>query len=291
VCSVVKHTLIDKMLIVESQSLDVYRNLAIEEYLMDQVVDRGSILFLWRSDQAVVIGKNQNPWRECRLDLMRSKGVPLARRISGGGAVYHDEGNLNYCVITDRTRYRKEQAYEMVLRALDSFGVKAEQTGKSNLSVDNQKISGNAFCFRRGRALHHGTLLLDTSLELLDQYLGSMFEHIDTKAIASEPAEVMNLELDVGEVSAALIESFHQLYSDGREPESLTDLDLLEEHYQTLLARQNSRLWQFDNTPKFVWEQDGRRVEVEHGVVVAAKGQDLDLIGGKFSDIAYSLVC
>ncbi|MEN8255735.1 MAG: hypothetical protein ABFR33_09740, partial [Verrucomicrobiota bacterium] len=90
------------MLIVESQSLDVHRNLAIEECLMEQVVDQGPVLFLWRSDCAVVMGKNQNPWRECRLDLMRDESVPLARRISGGGTVYHDAGNLNYCVVVDR---------------------------------------------------------------------------------------------------------------------------------------------------------------------------------------------
>ena len=85
----------NEMLIVESQSLDVYRNLAIEEYQMEHATEHGPVLFLWQSDCAVVAGKNQNPWRECRLDLMREEGVPLARRISGGGTVYHDAGNLN----------------------------------------------------------------------------------------------------------------------------------------------------------------------------------------------------
>ena len=127
------------MLIVESQSLDVYRNLAIEEYLMEQVTDRGPVLFLWRSDRAVVIGKNQNPWRECRLDRMQADGVPLARRISGGGTVYHDEGNLNYCVMVDRAIYRKDQAYEMVIRALDSFGL--ELLKKIDAGLRNKEIT------------------------------------------------------------------------------------------------------------------------------------------------------
>ncbi len=82
------------MLIIKSSSLDIYRNLAIEEYLMAHFTE--PTLFLWQSDCAVVMGKNQNPWRECRLSLMRDEGIPLARRSSGGGTVYHDSGNLNY---------------------------------------------------------------------------------------------------------------------------------------------------------------------------------------------------
>jgi lipoate-protein ligase A len=279
------------MLIIESQSLNVYRNLAIEEYLMDHRTAVGPVLFLWRSDKAVVVGKNQNPWRECRLDLMRADEVSLARRISGGGAVYHDEGNLNYCVIVDRTRYRKAQAYEMVLRAMASFGVNAEQTGKSNLSVAGFKFSGNAFCFRKGRALHHGTLLLDTSLARLDRYLGSMFDHLETRAIASEPAEVMNLNLDMSKVSSALIESFQRLYAEDSEPVRLTEADLDEKTVQSLFARQISSEWKFDTTPKFTLELDGQRLEIEHGVVAAAEGRNAALLGRNFAAVADSLVC
>lgn len=277
------------MLIVESQSLDVYRNLAIEEYLMEHKVEDGPVLFLWRSDQAVVIGKNQNPWRECRLDLMRADGVPLARRISGGGAVYHDEGNLNYCVIVDRTRYRKAQAYEMVQHALGSFGIPAQQTGKSNLSVDGRKFSGNAFCFRKGRALHHGTLLLNTSLERLGRYLGAMFDRMDTRAIASEPADVMNLNIEMSDVSAALIKSFQRLYGAENPAVRKTDADFDDSAVESLLARQVSSEWVFEATPKFTLEQDGWRLEIEKGVVVSAAGRNASLQGRRFDEIADSL--
>ena len=196
------------MLIVESASMDVYRNLAVEEYLMDHADDHDSILFLWQSDCAVVMGKNQNPWKECRLDLMEAESVSLARRISGGGTVYHDAGNLNYCVIVNRAVYKEQQAYEMVFDALRPFGIEAGRTGKSNLSVDGLKFSGNAFCFRKGRAMHHGTLLLHTDLERLERYLGSMLDGIETHAIASVPAAVTNLNLDVDRFRDALKESF-----------------------------------------------------------------------------------
>jgi lipoate-protein ligase A len=277
------------MLIVESQSLDVYRNLAIEEYLMDQVVDRGPVLFLWRSDCAVVMGKNQNPWRECRLDLMRDEGVPLARRISGGGTVYHDAGNLNYSVIVDRTKYREDQAYEMVLQALKTFGVDAEKTGKSNLSVDGRKFSGNAFCFRKGRVLHHGTLLLDTRLERLDRYLGSMFDQIETRAIASVPAEVMNLGLGVEELSLALVEGFRSLYGDG-ELYYWSEAELKEAVFRPLLDRQISSDWHYGATPRFTVEQSGLRLEVVKGVVVQAEGQYAEWQGKPFKDAALSLI-
>jgi len=279
------------MLIVESQSLDVYRNLAIEEYLMEHATGHGPVLFLWRSGCAVVMGKNQNPWRECRLDRMREAGVPLARRISGGGTVYHDAGNLNYCVIVDRTEYREEQAYEMIFQALGHFGIRAEKTGKSNLSVDGLKFSGNAFCFRKGRALHHGTLLLNTDLERLNRYLGSMFERIETHAIRSAPAEVMNLGLDVSELSVALRDSFQFHY--GQETVvrwSEDDLDAAQ--LESLTEKQSCDSWKYGATPRFFVDKNEIRLEVVKGEVIGAEGRGAEaLLGQPFSEIAFSFLC
>ena len=275
------------MLIVESQSLDIYRNLAIEEYLMEHAGEHGPILFLWRSDCAVVMGKNQNPWRECRLDRMREEGVPLARRISGGGTVYHDEGNLNYCVIVDRTEYREEQAYEMVFQALASFGIRAEKTGKSNLSVNGLKFSGNAFCFRKGRALHHGTLLLNTDLERLNRYLGSMFEGIETHAIRSAPAEVMNLGLGVAEVSAVLRESFQSQYGGGNVTRWSED-GFDEDRLGPLTGKQSCNSWKYGATPRFSIEKNGMQLEVVKGEIIQAEGMDADLLLGRsFYEIVF----
>lgn len=278
------------MLLVESKSLDVYRNLAIEEYLMDQVMENGPILFLWQSEQAVVMGKNQNPWRECRLDRMREAGVPLARRISGGGTVYHDAGNLNYCVIVDRTAYREEQAYEMVLQALRTLGIDATKTGKSNLSVSGRKFSGNAFCFRRNRALHHGTLLLNTDLEKLKRYLGAMFDRITTRAIASVPAAVMNLGLDVDTLSLALAERFRSGYG-GTDPLRWTDSDLDEGMLEPQMIRQRSDDWKYGACPRFVVDLPESTLEIEHGIVVQVKGQNSGWKGKPFAEVAYSIAC
>jgi len=277
------------MLIIESQTMDVYRNLAIEEYLMEHVVDRGPVLFLWRSECAVVMGKNQNPWRECRLGLMRAEGVPLARRISGGGTVYHDPGNLNYCVIVDRIQYREEQAYDVVFEALQGFGIQAERTGKSNLSVDGLKFSGNAFCFRKGRALHHGTLLLDTDLERLGRYLGAMTDGIETHAIASVPAQVVNLNLDTKAVSNVLKASFQSIYGNGT-PSIWSEQEINESELVPLIERQTSLDWTLGATPRFVLEKDGKTIEVVKGKVTRASGGGAEhWIGRSFADVAFSL--
>lgn len=273
------------MLIVESQTLDVYRNLAMEEYLMDNAQERGPVLFLWRSDCAVVIGKNQNPWRECRLDLMEKDGVPLARRISGGGAVYHDAGNLNYCVITSREEYCERDAYTMIFQALETFGIKAEQTGKSNLSVDGLKFSGNAFAFRKGRAMHHGTLLLNTDLVRLNRYLGSMVDGIETHAIASVPADVCNINLGIEALSNAVKTSFESLYGDGKKYKWVED-STVSAALRNLCAGQVSDQWKYGATPRFSLEINGLRYEVRKGMVRNGECADKP-----FKDVAFSLFC
>ncbi|MEI6890534.1 MAG: lipoate--protein ligase family protein [Pontiella sp.] len=273
------------MLIFESQSLEVYRNLAMEEYLMDHVADFGPILFLWQSECAVVMGKNQNPWRECRLDLMEKEQVPLARRISGGGTVYHDAGNLNYCVITSREEYREEQAYTLVFQALETFGIRAEKTGKSNLSVNGFKFSGNAFAFRKGRAMHHGTLLLETDLRRLGRYLGSMVDGIETHAIASVPASVANLGIEKGALMDALKASFQKNYHGGEHllwGEENLESNVLNE----IIARQGSAVWKLNATPHFSVNANEERLEIVKGVV-----QNGTRAGEQFADVAFSLFC
>ncbi len=252
---------------------------------MEHAEDCGPVLFLWQSECAVVMGKNQNPWRECRLGLMRDEGVPLARRISGGGTVYHDVGNLNYCVIVDRTRYKEDAAYEVVLQALASFDINAEKTGKSNLSVAGRKFSGNAFSFRKSRALHHGTLLLHTDLERLNRYLGSMVERIDTHAIASVPAEVMNLELDVLELGEVIKEKFRALYGESIGA-PIAEHKIDEAMLQSFVERQVSDEWQYGATPRFSVDLNGLKVEVVKGRAV-----DTKYAGGLFKDLAISLFC
>ena len=153
--------------------------------------------------------------------------------------------------------------------------------------MDGRKFSGNAFCFRKGRALHHGTLLLDADLVRLGRYLGPMFEHIDTRAIPSIPAEVINLDLSADRLSQALADAFRTLYGEG-EPVRRTGNDLPGAELQPLLERQRSEEWIYGATPRFSVEHRGSRLEVEHGIVTAVDGPDDGRLGKPFYEWVFS---
>ncbi len=286
------------MLIVQSKSTDVYRNLAVEEWLLGHAENCGPILFLCLNSPCVVIGKNQNPWRECSLSLMEKEDVPLARRISGGGAVYHDEGNLNVGVIVPRTEYREEKQYELILKTLEQFGIKAAKLRKNSLAVDGKKFSGQAFCFRGQYVLHHGTLLVNSDLDRLGRYLGSELEGIETKAVASIPAEVVNLssfapEISVETLSAALIKEFETMYApaEGSGPTAIhcstvgrvsppgvmqwNGSEISEEELLPMIEKLSSNDWKLNHTPRFQVNLNGQTFEVEKGRITNLDGNPL----------------
>ena len=244
-------------MIVEPSGMDVFTHLAWEEYLMEEV--SGPVLMLWQSACAVVMGKNQNPWRECRLALMEAEGVPLARRCSGGGTVYHDKGNLNYCIVTDREAYREAQAFETVLDALRRIGVDASLACKSNIRVAGGKVSGTAFAFRKGRVLHHGTLLLDSDLDRLERYLSSECAAITTHAVASVPAKVANLGVSVEKMKEALRGAFQDHYGGGMRDAVIPENAQL----QVRLDKLRSDAWIWKATPRFSIEVDGQSIDID----------------------------
>jgi len=265
------------MLIVKTESSEVYRNLAVEEWLLGHAEGRGPILFLCVNSPCVVIGKNQNPWRECRLSLMEEAGVPLARRISGGGAVYHDEGNLNIGVIVPRAEYCEEQQYELIFNTLNRFGIKASRLLKNSLAVDGKKFSGQAFCFRGRHVLHHGTLLVNSDLGRLGRYLGAEIEAIETNAVASVPAHVTNLApfapgLTVEKLSGALMETFRKMYGSTGVCEYGSDKEIPEAELLPMIEKLSSADWQLRHTPRFQVTLDGQTLDVEKGRITNLAG-------------------
>ncbi|UKI19042.1 MAG: hypothetical protein L6V89_08115 [Oscillospiraceae bacterium] len=128
-------------------------------------------LYLWQNRNTVVIGRNQNPWRECNMEAIRRDGVTLVRRSSGGGAVFHDDGNLNFTFIAPKELYNLEKQLSVVLRALESFGLHAEFSGRNDILLDGRKFSGNAFSHSHGISMQHGTLLIKTDMTRLAKYL------------------------------------------------------------------------------------------------------------------------
>ncbi len=240
--------------IIESDNLDPFYNLAVEEILLDSVERTGPLLFIWQSREAVVIGKNQNPWRECRLDHVERDGVLLARRLSGGGAVYQDSGNLNYAVMISRVHYDASRIYHVVLEALKQTGVEAGRMGKNSLGVKGRKISGNAFCFRRNAALHHGTLLYDTDLNRLISYLKDRDPDIHTRATPSQPAPVINLRelqpsLRLDDIKKSLKETFVAEF--GGSKGAAAQENFASEPPAALREKYASWEWRFGLTPSF----------------------------------------
>ena len=157
--------------LVRSDVTNPWDNLAREEQLVNLCEESEAILYLWRNAHTVVVGRNQNPWAECRLDLLESEGGKLARRSTGGGAVYHDLGNHNYSFILPRKRYNMERQLAVILGALRGLGLDAEFSGRNDLVIGGRKFSGNAYQLTRDKGLHHGTLLFSADMAMLSRYL------------------------------------------------------------------------------------------------------------------------
>lgn len=209
--------MIDRLQIYESEGFDPYRNLAIEQHLLESVLGGCCLLYLWRNERTVVIGRNQNAWAECRTALLSEEGGKLARRLSGGGAVYHDLGNLNFTFLMRTGDYDLARQLSVIRRACDVCGIETEISGRNDLLADGRKFSGNAFYHHEGRSYHHGTLLVDVDGESMKRYLSPSKAKLEAKGVESVRSRVVNLkELDpsitVETLKAAMKSAFSEVY-------------------------------------------------------------------------------
>lgn len=199
-----------------SQSDDTFVNQALEKYLLEYVPPQTVILYLWQNAHTVVIGKNQNAWQECQVASLEREGGKLARRISGGGAVYHDLGNLNFTFIAEREDYSVPRQLAVIKAALAELGVDAQVSGRNDITVSGRKVSGNAFYEGRS-CFHHGTLLLSVDKQLMTRYLQPAGEKLRSKGVSSVRSRVANLNefcpgLSPDIMAEALLKSFSTQY-------------------------------------------------------------------------------
>ncbi len=183
-----------------NDSIDPYFNLATEQYLLDSE-DKGDVFMLWRNSPSVIIGKNQNAYGEINLGFVEENKIKVVRRLTGGGAVFHDLGNVNYTFITSSSNdgINFKRFCEPIIKALETLGLKAELSGRNDLMSDGRKISGNAQCVYNGKTMHHGTLLFSSDMSRLAGALNVDPEKIKSKGIKSVRSRVANIKELVAE--------------------------------------------------------------------------------------------
>lgn len=150
---------------------DPWTNLAREEYLLDHLAPDESVFLLYVNASCVVLGKNQNPWWETRPDLLTARGIPLLRRISGGGTVFHDPGNLNYSFMQPKAGFSRQENLDLLTRFLGDSQQPVSASDKGDLLYGGAKCGGTALCHRRAHSLQHGTILFDSDLAVLADLL------------------------------------------------------------------------------------------------------------------------
>ena len=185
--------MITKIFIYNAQGTDPHENLAAEKALMDALQPGEAMLYLWQNLNTVVIGKNQNAWLECRTSLLEEEGGKLARRLSGGGAVYHDLGNLNFTFLMCKEDYDLDKQVTVIQKACQLEGIQAEKSGRNDLLADGRKFSGNAFYQDKVHAYHHGTLMVNVDKEKLGRYLSPPKAKLEAKGVTSVRSRVVNL--------------------------------------------------------------------------------------------------
>ena len=209
--------MIERLLVCRAGGTDPYENLALEEALLDRVRPGELILYLWQNERTVVIGRNQNPWKECRTALLAEEGGRLARRLSGGGAVFHDLGNLNFTFLMAAEDWDLPRQLTVLERACQSLGIPAQRSGRNDLLADGRKFSGNAFYKHNGKAYHHGTLMVDVDLEKVQRYLSPSKAKLAAKGVDSVRSRVVNLrefvpDLTIPQLADALIAALAEVY-------------------------------------------------------------------------------
>ncbi len=223
--------MISQLRIIEGKGFDPHANLAMEKHLMDITPAGTCVLYLWQNQNTVVIGRNQNAWLECRTSLLEEEGGRLARRLSGGGAVFHDLGNLNFTFIMCKEDYDLDKQITVIQQACRLAGIQAEKSGRNDILADGRKFSGNAFYQNSTHAYHHGTLMVDVDKDKLGRYLSPPKAKLEAKGVASVRSRVVNLkelapELTIEKMKDYMSRAFAQVYGFEATPLVLTDEDI-----------------------------------------------------------------
>ena len=291
--SIIVGRLMKNVVYLQVDTTDPAFNLALEEYVFEHMSRDREYLMMWRNANAIIVGRHQNTLAEINADFVRSKGIQVVRRLSGGGAVYHDLGNLNFTFIMDAQPGQQvdlRRFCEPVAEALCDMGAYAEVSGRNDILIDGQKISGNAQYVRQGRVMHHGTILFDSDLSVLGQALQVDQAKIQAKGVKSVRSRVTTVrphlkqDLTVLQFRDKLVESLLKDLSFTRYELTPEDIAAVEE-----LRKEKYATWEWNyGTSPACTVLRKRRIEgcgtVEaHILLDGSRIQRLKLLGDFFS--------
>ena len=210
--------------IIKSQNNDVFENIALEFSMFKEAEKRfrdekisTALLYLWQNNNTVVLGRNQNIYKECDLDFCCQKGIKISRRFTGGGAVYHDKGNLNFTFIASADIYNLKNNYEIIKNSLKKLGIECELSGRNDLTYNGKKFSGSAYYNSKYASMHHGTLLINSSSEVISKALLPNRLKLEAKGVNSIRSRIINLseinyKIDAKNLKIARTEEFEKMY-------------------------------------------------------------------------------
>lgn len=289
-----------------SNSAEAWMNIAVDEWFLENAP--GILLYIYVNNPSVIIGRNQNAWKECDYKAMEHDGVQLSRRVSGGGAVYHDEGNLNFSFIMPAGKYDLERQLNVILNTARTLGIDAHFSGRNDILVGDAKFSGNAFCSRKNRRLHHGTMLISSDLDRLSRYLTVSENKVHSKGVDSVRSRVCNLsdiaKISVKQAREALISEYEKEYGTFE-----CQMPPYEFEVHPLYKKHSSWEWCFGKNPQcdievhrqFEWGEAQLLFSLSGGIVeeleVYTDALDVDipqklrcaLIGSKFDESEMNL--
>jgi len=295
------------MLYIRNDSVSPYYNLALEEYVLKNLGQEESFILLWQNEPSVIIGRFQNTIAEINTEYIEKNGINVVRRITGGGAVYHDLGNLNFSFIVSGSQMNIDfrRFTEPVVKALAKMGVKAEHTGRNDITIDGKKFSGNAQYHYRDRILHHGTLLFNSRLENVQQALNVKPSKIETKGIKSVRSRVTNI-IDYLENKISIYEFRDLLLTYLFDEKPIREYKLTEEDQAGIKKLMQDKYltweWNYGSSPAFNLTKSERfacgeievRLNVNKGLIEACKiygdffsNEDIDELAAKFVGVRY----
>jgi len=295
------------VLYIRNESVSPYYNLALEEYVLKNLGHEESFILLWQNEPSVIIGRFQNTIAEINNEYIEKNGINVVRRITGGGAVYHDLGNLNFSFIVSGSQRNIDfrRFTEPVVKALAKMGVKAEHTGRNDITIDGKKFSGNAQYHYRDRILHHGTLLFNSRLENVQQALNVKPSKIETKGIKSVRSRVTNI-IDYLENKISIYEFRDLLLTYLFDEKPIREYKLTEEDQAGIKKLMQDKYltweWNYGSSPAFNLTKSERfacgeievRLNVNKGLIEACKiygdffsNEDIDELAAKFVGVRY----